>query len=199
MSVTELAAYAAVALGGAIPWLEAIVVIPPAILFGLPAVPVTLVALLGNLSTVVLAAVAGERLRGAWQRRRARRRATTESATAELGVAATAPASAAPASAALGTAHHAATPASASADPAGTAPTADTSGQGRAQRVWRRWGLSGLAALGPVVLGTQLAALVAVTSGVPRRPAIVWITVGTTLWAIAAALATIAGVELVVA
>lgn len=51
-------------LGGAFPWLEAVVVIPGGIIAGLPAVPVVLAATAGNLLTVALAAWFGEQIRG---------------------------------------------------------------------------------------------------------------------------------------
>lgn len=55
-----------VLLGGALPWLEAVVVIPAGILLGLPPLAVVVAAVAGNLSTVALAAFAGERLRVVW-------------------------------------------------------------------------------------------------------------------------------------
>lgn len=50
-------------LGGAFPWLEAVVVIPGGIIAGLPAVPVVVAATAGNLLTVGLAAWFGEQMR----------------------------------------------------------------------------------------------------------------------------------------
>lgn len=57
-------------LGGALPWLEAVVVIPGGILAGLPAVPVVLAATTGNLLTIGIAAWCGEHIRGWLTRRR---------------------------------------------------------------------------------------------------------------------------------
>jgi uncharacterized membrane protein len=62
--------YVLVFVAAATPVLEVLVVIPAGMLAGLPAVPTALVAVAGNLSTVVLVAVAGDRIRGWWRRRR---------------------------------------------------------------------------------------------------------------------------------
>jgi Ca2+/H+ antiporter, TMEM165/GDT1 family len=61
--------YVLVFVAAATPVIEVLVVIPAALLAGLRPVPVTLVALAGNLSTVALVAVAGDRLLQ-WRRRR---------------------------------------------------------------------------------------------------------------------------------
>jgi Ca2+/H+ antiporter, TMEM165/GDT1 family len=62
--------YVLVFVAAATPVIEVLVVIPAALLAGLRPVPVTLVALAGNLSTVALVAVAGDRLLQWWRRRR---------------------------------------------------------------------------------------------------------------------------------
>jgi hypothetical protein len=56
--------------GGALPWLETIVVIPIGIAAGLPPVAVVIAGATGNLLTIAVAAFAGERVRQWWQRRR---------------------------------------------------------------------------------------------------------------------------------
>lgn len=110
------------------PWLEAVVVIPVgSILAGLNPVAVVVAGLSGNLLTVALAAVYGERLRLWWTARRA----------------GAAPASGRP------------------------APHSGPDGSSRArrvQRVMQRWGLPGLALLGPIGLGTQLSAVPAIST-----------------------------------
>lgn len=62
--------YILVFLAAATPVLEVLVVIPAGMLAGLPAVPTTVLAVLGNLSTVVLVGVAGDRLLAWWRRKR---------------------------------------------------------------------------------------------------------------------------------
>jgi hypothetical protein len=61
----------AVFVGGATPWLEAIIVIPGGILAGLHPVPAVIAGVTGNLLTVALAAWFGDRMRRWWRARRA--------------------------------------------------------------------------------------------------------------------------------
>ena len=62
--------YFLVFLAAATPVLEVLVVIPAGVLAGMPPVPTALVAVAGNLSTVVLAAVTGDKILAWWRRRR---------------------------------------------------------------------------------------------------------------------------------
>jgi len=66
-------AYVLVFLAAAIPVIEVLVVVPAGILAGLAPVPVLLLALAGNLSTVVLVILAGDRMAAWWRARRATR------------------------------------------------------------------------------------------------------------------------------
>jgi uncharacterized membrane protein len=63
-------AYVLVFLAAATPVLEILVVIPAGVLAGMPPGPTALVAVIGNLSTVMLVAVAGDRILGWWRQRR---------------------------------------------------------------------------------------------------------------------------------
>ena len=151
-------------LGGAIPWLEAIIVIPAAILAGGPVVPAVALAIVGNLLTVWLTAVFGERVRNWWVRRR---RARREKARQEDG---------------------------------GIEPGPQSAGRWdrrmeRINRVMKRWGMPGLAILGPLGLGTQLSALAAVAVGQSSRAAFVWVGAGTIAWSLVATGLTLAGVS----
>lgn len=62
--------YALVFLAAAIPLFDVPLVIPVAVVAGMPPVPTTLLAFAGNLSTVVVVAVAGEQGMAWWRRRR---------------------------------------------------------------------------------------------------------------------------------
>ncbi len=62
--------YLVVFVAAAIPVVEVLVVVPVGILAGLSPAPTAIVALAGNLSTVALVAVGGDRLAGWWRRRR---------------------------------------------------------------------------------------------------------------------------------
>lgn len=77
MSAAELWGLLGVLVGGAIPWLEAVVVIPAGVVAGLPAAPVIIAGSVGNLLTVGLAAFAGEWLTLKWSAWRQRRRQAT--------------------------------------------------------------------------------------------------------------------------
>lgn len=65
--------YLLVFLAAATPVLEVLVVIPAGVLAGMSPVTTALVAAAGNLSTVVLVAVAGDRILGRWRQRRPER------------------------------------------------------------------------------------------------------------------------------
>ncbi len=160
MTVSEWSVLGGVFLGGAFPWLEAIVVIPVGVLAGLPPVLVVLSAVTGNLLTVALAAVFGQRLRNWWT---ARRRARLGAATKKQ-------------------------------DPAKL--ERRNRRQARINRVMDRWGMLGLAVLGPIGLGTQFSAVAAVALGVSARQAIVWVGAGTVAWSVLAAVLTVSGVSI---
>jgi uncharacterized membrane protein len=64
--------YLAVFVAAATPVVEILVVIPAAILAGLPPGPTAAVAVAGNLATVVVVVMAGDRLASWWRRRRPR-------------------------------------------------------------------------------------------------------------------------------
>lgn len=143
-------------LGGAFPWLEAIIVIPAGILAGLAVVPVVLAGVAGNLLTVWLAAVYGERLRTWWlARRQAARHADGGEDREDV--------------------------------------TRRARRRQRIERVMNRWGMPGLAILGPLGLGTQLSAVAAVAVGVGARSAFLWVGAGTVGWSLAAAGLTVTG------
>lgn len=66
----------------------------------------------------------------------------------------------------------------------------------RAIRVWNRYGLPGLALLGPIVTGVHLAAAIAMSLGARPGRAIGWMTVGIVAWGVAITAASVAGVSL---
>jgi Ca2+/H+ antiporter, TMEM165/GDT1 family len=137
----------AVFVSAATPWLEVVVVVPAAIAAGLAPLPVALVAFAGNLLTLVLVIVAGDRMAAWWRRRRDE----------------------------------------------GEPRTAAPSGRNRrAQRILERWGLPGLALVGPLVTGTHLAALLAVGIGAARHRVLAWMVGGLVLWTVVVAVAAVA-------
>src|SRR5690606_10353489 len=64
---------------------------------------------------------------------------------------------------------------------------------GRAQRVLQRWGVPMLAVVGPLGLGTQVSAVVAVGFGIRARAAFGWIAAGTVVWGLVAAFLAVTG------
>lgn len=77
MNAAELWGLLGVFVGGAVPWLEAVVVIPAGVVAGLPPALVIIAGSSGNLLTVALAAFAGEWLKQKWTAWRHRRRRAT--------------------------------------------------------------------------------------------------------------------------
>lgn len=69
------------------------------------------------------------------------------------------------------------------------------SGRGvRARRLFDRYGLPGVAALGPLLTGVHVAALVALAGGADRRRTLAWLSGGVVVWGVITAVATVAGV-----
>lgn len=159
MTAAEWSVLAGVFAGGAIPWLEAVVVIPAGILAGLSVPLVVVAGVTGNLLTVALAAAFGQRVRDWWLQRREAGRGVE------------------------------------GADEHGAAQAHRSRRQARVDRVMRRWGMLGLATLGPLGLGTQLSALAAVSVGVRAPVAFAWVGAGTVAWGLVAAALTVGGVS----
>ena len=65
----------------------------------------------------------------------------------------------------------------------------------RATRVWDRYGLPGLALLGPVLTGIHLAAVMARALGAWRRQTAQWMIASLAIWAVITGLVTAVGVE----
>ena len=65
--------------------------------------------------------------------------------------------------------------------------TAPSKKETRARQVWERYGLPVLALLGPIILGTDIAALCALTFCSSRTRVIVWMAVSLVLWSAALA------------
>lgn len=149
MSWADLGLLGGVFLGGAIPWLEAVIVVPLGILAGGPPVLVALAGVSGNLLTVAAAAWFGERVRNWLTRRKADQR-----------------------------------------EARGEPREGSEAGKKRQQRIERimsRWGMPGLAVLGPLGLGTQVSVVVAVAAGVRASVSFLWIAAGTIVWSVVAA------------
>jgi membrane protein DedA with SNARE-associated domain len=77
----------------------------------------------------------------------------------------------------------------------GDDPEAPSARGGRARRLLDRYGVPGLAALGPLVTGAHLAAAVAMAAGAQRRRALLWFPAGIAVWAIVAGVLAVLGVD----
>ncbi|MBL8119954.1 MAG: hypothetical protein J0L63_17900 [Anaerolineae bacterium] len=64
-------------------------------------------------------------------------------------------------------------------------------------RIWKRYGLAGLALLAPVTVGSQIGALLGVSMGVKPRALLVGMSLGVAVWCAGIALAVTLGVQVV--
>lgn len=142
-SLVEQLGLIGVFIAGAIPWLEAVVVIPVGIVVGLPVAWTVVSALAGNVVTIALFASGSERILSAMARRREQKGKTRQ----------------------------------------------DDSRTARAKRIFVRYGDVGMAVVGPLVIGTQFAAAIAVSLGVSAWRATVVQSLGAMAWGILAAFA----------
>ena len=124
-------------LAGAIPWMEAIAVVPSGIVIGLDPTAVVLAAILGNATTIFLFAYLSSRIRQVMSNRRIAKDKSPES-------------------------------------PKFT----------KAKDAFDKYGIFGMALLGPILIGTQFAAAASVAAGVRPIRAATIITLSMTLWAI---------------
>ena len=129
-------------IGGAIPWFEAIAVVPAGILFGLDPFLVVLSAVLGNTLTIFVFAYAGAQIRNWFISRQSKKSARSEKALAKS---------------------------SRKAE--------------KAQKTFDKYGIFGLAALGPILIGTQFAAAIAVAAGIKPLKTSLIISLATFIWA----------------
>ena len=132
-------------LAGATPFLEALIVVPVAILLGLDPVITTVVAVAGNAVTIGLFALSSRTIMGRIVARRHRRGLPRYSASTQRGM-----------------------------------------------DIFEQYGVWSMAVLGPLVIGTQLGAAIAVSLGISPSRATVIVTAATVLWATLAAIVTLA-------
>lgn len=65
----------------------------------------------------------------------------------------------------------------------------------RAKRIWNRYGLPGLAMLGPILIGTHIAAFIGMTLGATKRNTTVWLTISIAAWTLAFGILTALGFD----
>jgi hypothetical protein len=131
-------------LGGAIPWFEAIAVVPAGIVLGLDPILTVLFASVGNIITIAVFAYGGGALRSWIMSRRLAKGKELESPKFV-----------------------------------------------KAQQAFDKYGIYGMAALGPILIGTQFAAAASVAAGVKPLKASVVISAAMVIWATAIAWAVV--------
>ncbi|MFS0654415.1 small multi-drug export protein [Bacillus sp. 179-C3.3 HS] len=67
--------------------------------------------------------------------------------------------------------------------------------QQRARRIWERYGLPGLALVGPFIIGSHLSALMCMSFGTKRKQVAMWMTISLMMWTALAAGLTGAGFQ----
>lgn len=65
----------------------------------------------------------------------------------------------------------------------------------RAKKIMNKWGLPGLALLGPILIGTHIAAFIGMTLGATKRNTTVWLTASIALWSLVFGIATALGFD----
>ncbi|MBU3692805.1 MAG: hypothetical protein FGM47_04720 [Candidatus Nanopelagicaceae bacterium] len=123
-------------IAGAIPWMEAIAVIPAGIIIGLNPVATLVAAVVGNLITIVLFAYFGSAIRERFIKRRVKRGKSANIPKLE-----------------------------------------------KALKAFDNYGVYGLAALGPILIGTQFAAAASVAAGVKPLKASILVSASMVIWA----------------
>lgn len=134
----------------AIPFFEIAVIVPIAIIGGLPAIPVMIVAFLGNFLTIVLLIVYLDKFRE-WRRRKKGEEDT------------------------------------------------DSKRHKRAKSLWDKYGLPGLAFIGPFFVGSHLSALLAITFGATKGKTLNLMTLSLLGWTIILGIASVLGFDYFIA
>lgn len=123
-------------IAGAIPWMEAIAVVPSGIILGLDPIATVIAAALGNAITIFIFAYLGASIRAKIIERRIAKGKSAESPKFE-----------------------------------------------KALKAFDRYGIYGMAFLGPIIIGTQFAAAASVAAGVKALRVSILITASMILWA----------------
>ncbi|PAV31570.1 DNA-binding protein [Virgibacillus profundi] len=68
----------------------------------------------------------------------------------------------------------------------------------RGKKIWNKYGLPGLALLGPILTGTHIAAFIGMSLGAKKQWVMLWMTVSIGLWTIIIGVATVMGLDIFV-
>lgn len=66
----------------------------------------------------------------------------------------------------------------------------------RGTKIWQKYGLPGLAMLGPILTGTHIAAFIGMALGATKRQVSQWMIISISLWTLVFGLATVFGIDL---
>ncbi|WP_319799503.1 small multi-drug export protein [Jeotgalibacillus aurantiacus] len=70
--------------------------------------------------------------------------------------------------------------------------------QTRARNIWNKYGLPGLSLLGPILIGTHIAAFISMSLGADKARVLFWQIVSIALWTLIFGYAAIAGVDFLI-
>lgn len=141
-------AYLLIFLLGAVPFLEILVVIPLGVVAGMPTVPVTIFAFVGNILTVWLLILMMEQVqRWIGRRNEKKRKELSEKKTK------------------------------------------------RASTIWKKYGLPGLSILSPILVGSHLGVILAMSFGGGKRQITIWMTLSIAVWSIVIGVASYFGID----
>lgn len=65
----------------------------------------------------------------------------------------------------------------------------------RAKRIWNKYGLPGLALLGPILIGTHIAAFIGMTLGATKKNTTIWLAISIGVWTLAFGILTALGFD----
>ncbi|KOF11731.1 DNA-binding protein [Planococcus glaciei] len=65
----------------------------------------------------------------------------------------------------------------------------------RAKKIWNKYGLPGLAMLGPILIGTHIAAFIGMTLGATKKNTTIWLTISIAAWTLAFGILTALGFD----
>ena len=66
----------------------------------------------------------------------------------------------------------------------------------RGKRIWNKYGMPGVALLGPILIGTHIAAFIGLLFGANKTNATIWMTISIALWTLVFGIATVMGFDL---
>ncbi|MEI3611212.1 small multi-drug export protein [Pseudogracilibacillus sp. SO30301A] len=145
-----LVTYCIIFVLAAIPFFEIALIIPVAIIGGVPAIPTMIIAFLGNLLTIVLLIVFLDKIRE-WRRKRKKEEQT------------------------------------------------DSKRHKRAKSLWDKYGLPGLAFIGPFFVGSHLSVLLAIGFGAKKTKTLYLMTASLLSWTIVLGVASLYGFDFFIA